>query len=111
MLLDLISPRNFTHRHKLRTSLLCEHLRSACYFAIIKSKYPSQTPQHVFFTNGQQHRFALAQQISVTVRVVHGMVPGNTVWTYVGFEDGTSRLVQSLQRSLTTKNLWDLPVL
>ena len=27
------------------------------------------------------------------------MVPGNTVWTYAGFEDGASRLVQSLQRS------------
>jgi len=81
MLLDLISPRTFTHRHKLRTSLVCEQLPSACYFPVIKSKYPPQTPQRVLFTNGQQHRFALAQQISVTVRVVHGMVPGNTVWT------------------------------
>jgi len=80
MLLDLISPRTFTHRYKLHTSSLCEHLPSACYFPVIKSKYPPQITQLVFFTNGQQRRFALVQRISVTLRVVHGMEPGNTVW-------------------------------
>ena len=30
----------------------------------------SQTPQRVFSTNGQQQRFALPQQINVTLRVV-----------------------------------------
>jgi hypothetical protein len=81
MLLDSISPRNLTHIHKLRSSVLCEHLPSSCYFPIIGSKYPPQTTQRVFFTNGQQHRFVLAQQIRITIRVIHGMVPGNTVCT------------------------------
>ena len=62
-------------------SVLCEYLPSSCYFPTIKSKYLSQTTQSVFFTNGHQHRFVLTQQIRITVRVIHGMVPGNTVWT------------------------------
>lgn len=31
---------------------------------------------------------------------MHGIVPGNTVWTYVGFVDGTSSFLQRLQRPI-----------
>ena len=41
MLLDLISPRNFVPRHKLRTSWLCEPLPSSCYFPVIVLKHPN----------------------------------------------------------------------
>jgi hypothetical protein len=86
---------------KLQTSLLCEHLRSACYSPVINSNTPTCV---LLQRSATPFRTATTSKRYSTRRIA----PGNTVWTYAGFEGGTSRLVQSLQRSLTIKKSVEL---